>query len=83
MSANPNLSRGCVVHAGVPLDAARSVAVLVHGRDQDEQLMLDVVARLSLDDVAYLLPVAAQRTLVPRPLLRSAGRQRAASRMGA
>ncbi|MEA2145768.1 MAG: phospholipase/carboxylesterase [Solirubrobacteraceae bacterium] len=65
MSANPNLSRGGVVHAGVPLDAARRVAVLVHGRDQDEQLMLDVVARLSLDDVAYLLPVAAQRTWYP------------------
>jgi predicted esterase len=65
MSANPNLSRGSVVHAGVRLATARRVAVLVHGRDQDEQLMLDVAARLSLDDVAYLLPVAAQRTWYP------------------
>jgi phospholipase/carboxylesterase len=62
MSVNPNLGPGSVVQAGIPLGVARRVAVLVHGRDQDEQLMLDVAARLSLDDVAYLLPVAAQRT---------------------
>jgi phospholipase/carboxylesterase len=65
MSPNPHLTHGAVVHAGVGLDAARRVAVLVHGRDQDEQLMLDVAARLALDDVAFLLPVAAQRTWYP------------------
>lgn len=40
-------------------------AVLVHGRDQDEAVMLDVVKRLELDDVAYLLPVAAERSWYP------------------
>jgi predicted esterase len=39
--------------------------VLVHGRDQDEGVMLDVVERLGLDDVAYLLPVAAGRSWYP------------------
>ena len=51
-----------IVHAGAPLQTARRAAVLVHGRDQDEQLMLDVAARLGLDDVAYLLPVSAAHT---------------------
>ena len=40
--------------------------VLVHGRDQDAGVMLDVVQRLKLDDVAYLLPVAAERSWYPR-----------------
>jgi phospholipase/carboxylesterase len=40
--------------------------VLVHGRDQDEGVMLDVVERLKLDDVTYLLPVAAERSWYPR-----------------
>ena len=65
MSVNPNLTHGSVVPAGVAVGAARRVAVLVHGRDQDEQLMLDVAARLSLPDLAFLLPVAAQRTWYP------------------
>jgi phospholipase/carboxylesterase len=54
---HPSLAR-----AGAPLLGAHRAAVLVHGRDQDEQFMLDVVARLALDDVAYLLPVAEQHT---------------------
>ncbi len=41
------------------------VAVLVHGRDQDENAMLDVAARLGLGDVAYVLPVAADRSWYP------------------
>ncbi len=57
---NPQLAVGPVL-AGAPLERARMAAVLVHGRDQDEQLMLDVVRRLSLPDVAYVLPVAAGR----------------------
>lgn len=47
------------VLAGVPLADARMVGVLVHGRDQDEQVMLDVADRLALSDVGYVLPVAA------------------------
>ena len=40
-------------------------AVLIHGRDQDEQVMLDVARRLALPDVAYLLPVAPGNTWYP------------------
>jgi phospholipase/carboxylesterase len=59
---NRDPDHASIVHAGARLKAARRAAVLVHGRDQDEQLMLDVAARLGLDDVAYLLPVAAAHT---------------------
>jgi phospholipase/carboxylesterase len=40
-------------------------AVLVHGRDQDEQAMLEVAARLQLPDIAYVLPLAAGRSWYP------------------
>jgi phospholipase/carboxylesterase len=62
---NPHLARGSVL-GGVPLEQARMAAVLVHGRDQDEQVMLDVVARLGLGDVAYVLPLAAGNVWYPR-----------------
>ncbi len=61
---NPHLARA-PVPAGPPLELARMAAVLVHGRNQDEQVMLDVVARLGLDDVAYVLPMAAGNVWYP------------------
>ncbi len=51
--------------AGLPLARARMACVLVHGRDQGDDVMLDVVERLNLDDIAYLLPVAAERSWYP------------------
>jgi phospholipase/carboxylesterase len=54
-----------LVHSGPDPADARAVAVLMHGRDQDEAVMLDVAQRLALADVAYLLPVSAQRTWYP------------------
>lgn len=45
-----------VVTAGAPLVDARRVVVVVHGRDQDAAFMItEVVQRLGLDDVAYVL----------------------------
>ena len=61
---NPHAATAPVL-AGAPLDRARVVGLLVHGRDQDEAVMLDVVERLGLDDVGYILPVAAGRTWYP------------------
>ena len=63
-AVNPHLTRA-LVSAGRPLDRARMACVLVHGRDQDEGVMLDVVERLGLNDIAYLLPVAAARSWYP------------------
>jgi predicted esterase len=54
-----------LVTAGAPLAGARRACVLVHGRDQDEDVMLDVVERLRLDGIAYLLPVAPERSWYP------------------
>ena len=53
------------MRAGAPLEQAQLAAVLVHGRDQDEQVMLDVVDRMGLSDVAYVLPLAAGNTWYP------------------
>jgi phospholipase/carboxylesterase len=56
---------GAAVAAGAEPSAARMACVLVHGRDQDEHVMLDVVERLHLDDIAYLLPVSPERSWYP------------------
>lgn len=58
MSTNPHRAIE-PVRAGVALARADVVGVLIHGRDQDEQVMLDVADRLALPRTAYLLPVAA------------------------
>jgi phospholipase/carboxylesterase len=63
VTANPHLATAPVT-AGNP-DAAVA-AVLVHGRDQDPAFMLDVAARIGLEDrVAYVLPRAAERSWYP------------------
>jgi predicted esterase len=64
MTANPHLSTE-TASAGDP--GAAVAAVLVHGRDQDPEYMLEaVVGRLGLDDdVAYVLPRAADRSWYP------------------
>ena len=63
MTANPHLSTDTAV-AGAP--EAGVAAVLVHGRDQDPDFMLEVAQRIALDDrVAYILPRAAERSWYP------------------
>jgi phospholipase/carboxylesterase len=63
MTANPHLSTE-TASAGDP--EAAVAAVLVHGRDQDPDFMLEVAQRLELDDaVAYVLPRAAERSWYP------------------
>jgi flavin reductase (DIM6/NTAB) family NADH-FMN oxidoreductase RutF len=60
---NPHLTTETVT-AGNP-DAAVA-AVLVHGRDQDPDFMLEVAGRIGLDDsVTYVLPRAAERSWYP------------------
>jgi phospholipase/carboxylesterase len=63
MTGNPHL-RTETASAGDP--GAAVAAVLVHGRDQDPESMLEVAQRLGLDDaVAYVLPRAADRSWYP------------------
>lgn len=62
-TANPHLGTETAT-AGDP--GAPVAAVLVHGRDQDPEFMLDVAQRLGLDDaIAYVLPLAADRSWYP------------------
>ncbi len=63
-SGNPHLATEPLL-AGADLGAARMVGVLLHGRDQDVDVMLDVARRLDLADVAYVLPRAAGRSWYP------------------
>lgn len=51
--------------AGAPLAQAQAAGVLIHGRDQGPEVMLDVASRLALDRVAYVLPAAAERSWYP------------------
>lgn len=63
VTANPHLTTEPLV-AGNP--EAAIAAVLVHGRDQDPEWMLDVARRIDLDDsVSYVLPRAADRSWYP------------------
>ena len=62
---NPHLAAPPVT-VGPPVAGARRVAVVVHGRDQDPEYMLEhLVARLEAPDVAFVLPAAAERSWYP------------------
>ena len=62
---NPHLAAAPVT-VGPPVAGARRVAVVVHGRDQDPEYMLEhLVARLEAPDVAFVLPAAAERSWYP------------------
>jgi phospholipase/carboxylesterase len=63
VSANPHLTTETLT-AGNP--EAAIAAVLLHGRDQDAEWMLDVARRIDLhDSVSYVLPRAADRSWYP------------------
>jgi phospholipase/carboxylesterase len=51
--------------AGPPPEDARSGLVLVHGRDQGPEFMLDVVERLALRDTAIVMPRATGSSWYP------------------
>ena len=54
------------LHAGAPLREAAVAAVVVHGRDQDPEYMVEhLVSGLGQSEVAYLLPRHAERTWYP------------------
>jgi len=53
------------VHHGAELDRAQAVAVLVHGRDQDRHVMLDLARRVDLPWVGYLVPEAPAGSWYP------------------
>ena len=52
--------------AGADIASARAAVLLIHGRDQSPAFMLQLVERLSIDDVAYWAPAAADSTWYPQ-----------------
>jgi phospholipase/carboxylesterase len=59
-----------LVTVGASIATARRVMVVVHGRDQDAAFMTaEVVDRLHLGDVTYVLPEAPQRRWYPAPFM--------------
>ena len=55
-----------LTYYGAALDAARTVAILLHGRGQAPAYMEEhVVRRIDLPDVAYVAPAAAGNTWYP------------------
>jgi phospholipase/carboxylesterase len=55
-----------LAHFGAPRERARVVALLLHGRDHDPDMMHELVVKpLALDTVAYIAPAAADRSWYP------------------
>jgi predicted esterase len=55
--------------AGVPLDAARAAAILLHGRGASAAGILPIAHELALGGVAYLAPDASGNTWYPQRFL--------------
>lgn len=58
-----------VVAAGAPVDGARAVAIMVHGRGAGPHNILDLVPLLNRDGLAFLAPAAAGQTWYPYSFL--------------
>lgn len=58
-----------ILQAGAPIDEARIVAILLHGRGAGPQDILTLAQEFSARDVAYLAPQAAGNTWYPYSFL--------------
>jgi phospholipase/carboxylesterase len=54
-----------VMHAGAPLDTARAVMIMVHGRNAAPENILDLTDTLDRPEFAYVGPAAAGGTWYP------------------
>jgi predicted esterase len=68
MNADPHAGQP-VLHGGAPLDKARLVAILLHGRGGSAEDILSLSQELRAADVAYLAPQASGRTWYPYSFL--------------
>jgi phospholipase/carboxylesterase len=71
MTGNPHLASPPLL-AGAPLESAAAAAVLAHGRGHGPDEIVDLVRRLDLPDVAYLIPQAADRSWYPERFIEPA-----------
>ena len=60
-----------VLHAGPPIEEARIVAIMLHGRGASAEDILGLAREFAARDVAYLAPQAANRTWYPNSFLAS------------
>src|SRR6185437_1195168 len=58
-----------VLHAGPAVEAARIVAILLHGRGASAQDILGLAWQFTVRDVAYVAPQAAESTWYPYSFL--------------
>lgn len=58
-----------VARAGVPLERARAVVVMLHGRGAVPEDILSLAPEIDPGQVAYLAPAAAANTWYPQPFL--------------
>jgi phospholipase/carboxylesterase len=58
-----------IVHAGVPLDQSRAVAIMIHGRGATPRNILDLVPYLDVSGFSYLAPSAFNQTWYPSSFL--------------
>src|SRR2546421_11413971 len=61
---NPHLAAPAVV-SGAALERAQAVAILLCGRDQEAEFMLEVAGRIGRDHAAYLVLEAGDRSWDP------------------
>lgn len=54
-----------VVKRGAPIEEARAVVIMVHGRNQTTEYVLDLADRINLSDVHYVAPQAAENSWYP------------------
>jgi len=54
-----------VVSAGAPLNGARGVVIMIHGRNASPRDILTLVPALDVTDIAYIAPSAAGQTWYP------------------
>lgn len=68
MATNPHAGQP-VLQTGVPLDKAKAVTILVHGRGASARDILSLTAEFERDDITYLAPQAAGGTWYPYSFL--------------
>lgn len=68
MATNPHAGQP-VLQTGVPLDQAKAVMILVHGRGASARDILSLTTEFERDDITYLAPQAAGGTWYPYSFL--------------
>jgi len=58
-----------IAHAGAPLEAAKAVMIMIHGRGASPRDILPLGALLNKPSIAYLAPAAAGGAWYPRPFI--------------